>query len=44
MPFFDGQAGRVYYRHWAAAQPRAAPVFLHGFGEHTGCTTGTARR
>jgi alpha-beta hydrolase superfamily lysophospholipase len=36
MPFFDGQAGRVYYRHWAAAQPRAALVFLHGFGEHTG--------
>jgi hypothetical protein len=36
MPFFDGQAGRVYHRHWAAAQPRAALVFLHGFGEHTG--------
>lgn len=36
MPFFDGQAGRVYYRHWAAVQPRAALVFLHGFGEHTG--------
>src|SRR5215813_5236073 len=36
MPFFDGRAGRVYYRHWAADQPRAALVFLHGFGEHTG--------
>jgi alpha-beta hydrolase superfamily lysophospholipase len=36
MPFFDGRAGRVYYRHWAAVQPRAALVFLHGFGEHTG--------
>jgi alpha-beta hydrolase superfamily lysophospholipase len=36
MPFFDGRAGRVYYRHWAAAEPRAALVFLHGFGEHSG--------
>jgi alpha-beta hydrolase superfamily lysophospholipase len=36
MPFFDGRVGRVYYRHWAAAQPRAVLVFLHGFGEHSG--------
>jgi alpha-beta hydrolase superfamily lysophospholipase len=36
MPFFDGVSGRVYYRHWAAASPAAALVFLHGFGEHTG--------
>jgi alpha-beta hydrolase superfamily lysophospholipase len=36
MPFFDTDRGRVYYRHWAAAAPRAAIIFLHGFGEHTG--------
>ncbi len=36
MPFFHGVSGRVYYRHWQAANPRAAVVFLHGFGEHTG--------
>jgi alpha-beta hydrolase superfamily lysophospholipase len=36
MPFFYTDRGRVYYRHWAAAQPRAAIIFLHGFGEHTG--------
>ena len=29
-------SGRAYYRHWAAAEPRAAVIFLHGFGEHTG--------
>ena len=28
--------GRAYYRHWAAAEPRAVVIFLHGFGEHTG--------
>lgn len=28
--------GPVYYRHWACPQPRAAVIFLHGFGEHTG--------
>jgi alpha-beta hydrolase superfamily lysophospholipase len=44
MPFFDGQAGRVYYRHWAAAQPRAALVFLHGSASTPGCTTGMAPR
>lgn len=36
MPFLDHGEGRVYYRHWPAKQPRAAVVFLHGFGEHTG--------
>ena len=36
MPFFDHERGRMYYRHWAAADPRAAVIFLHGFGEHTG--------
>ncbi|MCV7322445.1 alpha/beta fold hydrolase [Mycolicibacterium confluentis] len=36
MPVFDTDRGPVYYRHWAAPEPRAAIVFLHGFGEHTG--------
>lgn len=36
MPFFDAEHGPVYYRHWAAEEPRAAVIFLHGFGEHTG--------
>ena len=36
MPFIEHQRGRAYYRHWAAAEPRAAIIFLHGFGEHTG--------
>ncbi|MEU0495081.1 alpha/beta fold hydrolase [Mycobacterium sp. NPDC006124] len=36
MPFLDTDDGRAYYRHWAAPDPRAAVVFLHGFGEHTG--------
>ncbi|HEX3547015.1 MAG TPA: alpha/beta fold hydrolase [Mycobacterium sp.] len=36
MPFIDHERGRAYYRHWAAAEPRAAVIFLHGFGEHTG--------
>ena len=37
MPYFDGAAGRVYYRAWRAPEPReAAVVFLHGFGEHSG--------
>ena len=36
MPFLDHERGRAYYRHWAAAEPRAAVIFLHGFGEHTG--------
>lgn len=36
MPFLDHDRGPVYYRHWAAADPRAAVIFLHGFGEHTG--------
>ncbi|MGB3355521.1 MAG: alpha/beta fold hydrolase [Mycobacterium sp.] len=36
MPFIEHDRGRAYYRHWAAAEPRAAVIFLHGFGEHTG--------
>jgi len=36
MPFIDAEPGRAYYRHWAAPDPRAAVIFLHGFGEHTG--------
>lgn len=36
MPFLDHDRGRAYYRHWAAAEPMAAVIFLHGFGEHTG--------
>lgn len=36
MPFIDHPKGRAYYRHWPAAEPRAAVIFLHGFGEHTG--------
>jgi alpha-beta hydrolase superfamily lysophospholipase len=36
MPFIDHPNGRAYYRHWAAAEPRAAVIFLHGFGQHTG--------
>ena len=36
MPFLEHPKGRAYYRHWAAEDPRAAVVFLHGFGEHTG--------
>jgi alpha-beta hydrolase superfamily lysophospholipase len=36
VPFFDHHSDQVYYRHWAASDPRAAVIFLHGFGEHTG--------
>ena len=40
MPFLEHRAehrlGPAYYRHWAADEPRAAVIFLHGFGEHTG--------
>jgi alpha-beta hydrolase superfamily lysophospholipase len=36
MPFIDHPKGSAYYRHWVAEDPRAAVVFLHGFGEHTG--------
>lgn len=35
MPHFDSDHGRFYYRHWAAPDPRAAVIFLHGFGENT---------
>lgn len=36
MPFIEHNGQRAYYRHWATAEPRAAVIFLHGFGEHTG--------
>src|SRR6201991_2874298 len=36
MPLIEHPRGRAYYQHWAAAEPRAAVIFLHGFGEHTG--------
>lgn len=36
MPFLDHALGRIYYQHWSVAAPRAAVIFLHGFGEHTG--------
>ncbi|MDG4665342.1 alpha/beta fold hydrolase [Mycobacterium sp. 236(2023)] len=36
MPFLEHERGRAYYRHWAAEDPTAAVIFLHGFGEHTG--------
>jgi hypothetical protein len=37
MPYFDGTAGKTYFKAWRAVQPRlAAVVFLHGFGEHCG--------
>jgi alpha-beta hydrolase superfamily lysophospholipase len=36
MPFISHERGDAYYRHWAAAEPRSAIIFLHGFGEHTG--------
>jgi|APAra7269097451_1048561.scaffolds.fasta_scaffold00104_88 alpha-beta hydrolase superfamily lysophospholipase len=37
MPFFDGAAGRIFYRHWTFTEdPAATLVFLHGFGEHSG--------
>lgn len=36
MPYLDHELGRIYYQHWAVAKPRAAVIFLHGFGEHTG--------
>jgi alpha-beta hydrolase superfamily lysophospholipase len=36
MPFLETDDGQAYYRHWAAKDPRAAVIFLHGFGEHTG--------
>lgn len=36
MPFIDHDQGPVYYRHWPAADARAAVIFLHGFGEHSG--------
>jgi alpha-beta hydrolase superfamily lysophospholipase len=39
MPHFDADVlsghERIYYRHWAAADPHAVVIFLHGFGENT---------
>ena len=35
MPFLEHSRGPVYYQHWAAAEPSAVVVFLHGFGENT---------
>lgn len=36
MPFLDHELGRIYYQHWGIPEPRAAVIFLHGFGEHSG--------
>ncbi len=36
MASFDGVQGSVHYRAWRSPRPRAAVVFLHGFGEHSG--------
>lgn len=36
MSYLDGVSEKVYYRHWDVDSPKAAIVFLHGFGEHTG--------
>lgn len=36
MPYFDGVSGPVYYKAWRVAEPIAAVVLLHGFGEHSG--------
>jgi alpha-beta hydrolase superfamily lysophospholipase len=35
MPFIDA-GNELYYRRWSTEDPRAAVVFLHGFGEHGG--------
>jgi hypothetical protein len=37
VPYFDGVAGKTYFKAWRADAPRsAAVIFLHGFGEHSG--------
>lgn len=36
MPFLAGSTGQLHYRHWPVDEPRAALVFLHGMGQHTG--------
>jgi len=37
MPYFDGVAGKTYFKVWRSDAPRsAAVIFLHGFGEHSG--------
>jgi len=35
-PFHRSPKGRLLPALWAAPEPRAAVIFLHGFGEHTG--------
>ena len=36
MPFIDHPKGRAYYRHWAAAEPRATiDQFGHGLSPGT---------
>lgn len=36
MPYFETTRGRVFYRHLSTPRPRAALIFAHGFGEHSG--------
>lgn len=36
MSYLDASHEKVYYRHWDIESPKAAIIFLHGFGEHTG--------
>lgn len=36
MSSLEGETGKIYYRQWDVDRPKAAIVFLHGFGEHTG--------
>jgi alpha-beta hydrolase superfamily lysophospholipase len=37
VPYFEGVSGSVYFKAWTVSGPRrAAVVFLHGFGEHSG--------
>src|SRR4051812_9255513 len=35
-PFLEGAAGRAPSRHWPVPTAKAAVIFLHGFGEHSG--------
>lgn len=37
MPFFEGSAGKVYYKAFQSPAPSGVGiVFLHGYGEHSG--------
>ncbi|MCD2111953.1 MULTISPECIES: alpha/beta hydrolase [Rhodococcus] len=36
LTFFPGSVGRVHWRSWPVEDARAAVVFAHGFGQHTG--------